>query len=166
MKKDPLQHSTFCILHSTFYTSRMLRNAALLLLISLCLPAAAQIQVTHVVWKDGPPTLPKGTKVAVLEGDSKQPGIFTMRLKIPAGTRIQPHWHPRPERVTVLSGAAEVGFGDVFDRKTTTHFGPGGFYVNPPQSHHYLYFPRDTVLQLTCEGPWEQIGRASCRERV
>jgi quercetin dioxygenase-like cupin family protein len=137
----------------------MTHRFTLLLLLALPLLAAPPppdaIQVTGVVWKAGPPTLPKGTKVAVLEGDPKQGGMFTMRLKIPAGTRLQPHWHPRPERVTVLSGLAEVGFGDTFDRRSTKHFGAGSFYVNPPKSHHYLYFPRETVLQLTCEGPWE-----------
>lgn len=138
----------------------MIRCAAFLLALTLPFAAAfaqpaGAIQVTKVTWTDAPPTLPKGAKVAVLEGSPREAGVFTMRIKVPAGTRIEPHWHPRPERVTVLSGRAEVGFGDVFDRKGMKRFDAGGFYVNPPQLHHYLYFPRDTVLQLTCEGPWE-----------
>lgn len=118
-------------------------------------PPPGTIQVTHVVWKNGPPTLPKGSKVAVLEGDPKAAGIFTMRLRVPAGSRVEPHTHPRAERVTILSGEARVGFGDTFQRKGMTAFHAGDFYVNPPESHHYVYFPQTTVLQITGEGPWE-----------
>ena len=93
--------------------------------------------------------MPKGTKIAVLEGDTKQPGMFTVRLRVPAGSVIAPHTHPRPERVTVLSGKLTVSIGG----KETT-FGPGGFYVNPPNEPHSLSFEEESVLQLTCEGPW------------
>ena len=113
------------------------------------------IQVTHVDWKDAPPTLPKGAKVAVLEGDPKTTGIFTMRIQMPAGARVEPHTHPRAERVTILSGEAQVGFGDTFDLKNMTAFHAGDFYVNPPESHHYVFFAQDTVVQITGEGPWE-----------
>lgn len=111
--------------------------------------------MTHVVWKAGPPNLPKGTEVAVLEGDPKMPGMFTMRLRVPAGSKVAPHWHPRPERVTILSGEVRVGFGDHSDAKPLTTYGPGGFYVNPPMSHHFVLFPRTSVIQITGEGPWE-----------
>ena len=67
-------------------------------------PPVGTIQVTNVVWTAAPPNMPKGTLIAVLEGDPKKPGMFTIRVKMPAGTRIPPHWHPRQERVTVLSG--------------------------------------------------------------
>ena len=115
---------------------------------------AAAIQITAPVWKDAPPTMPPGTKIAVLEGDTKQPGIFTVRLKVPAGSVIEPHTHPRPERVTVLSGKLLVGFGTTTDETKGTTFTTGGFYVNPPNEPHYVFFLEDTVLQLTCEGPW------------
>jgi hypothetical protein len=57
--------------------------------------------------------------------------------------------------VTVLWGEARVGFGDKLDVKKAKVFPAGSYYVNPPDSHHYLYFPRTTVLQMTGEGPWE-----------
>jgi mannose-6-phosphate isomerase-like protein (cupin superfamily) len=128
---------------------------ALLALAAAPPPDVIQVNSTKIVWKDGPPTLPKGTKVAVLEGDPKQPGMFTMRLRVPAGSKVMPHWHPRPERVTILSGKVAVGFGDKWDDKELRRFGPGDFYVNPPESHHYVFFPRTSVIQITGEGPWE-----------
>lgn len=114
---------------------------------------AAALQVTEPVWKDAPPTMPPGTKIAVLEGDTKQPGIFTVRLKMPAGATVPPHTHPRPERVTVLSGKVRVGFGTTVTKDGTT-FPAGGFYVNPPNEPHFVVVEEDAVLQLTCEGPW------------
>ena len=121
----------------------------------LILLFATAIQVQQPVWKDAPASMPKGTKIAVLEGSPQQPGLFTIRLKVPAGSKILPHTHPRPERVTVLSGRVLVGFGSTFDRTKGTTFRKGGFYVNPPGEPHYLYIAEETVLQLTCEGPWE-----------
>jgi quercetin dioxygenase-like cupin family protein len=99
--------------------------------------------------------MPAGTKLMVLEGNPAAEGFFTVRLKIPAGTVLPPHWHPRHERVTVLSGSIRVGFGDVIAEPATTTFKAGSFYVNPPESHHYVIFPEETVMQLTGVGPWE-----------
>jgi len=108
-----------------------------------------------MVWTDGPSTLPPGSKVAVLEGSPKAEGMFTMRLRIPAGSAIPPHWHPRQERVTVLSGAIDLGFGSVANAGKTRRYAAGSFYVNPPRVMHFLFFPEATEMQLTGVGPWE-----------
>ena len=47
---------------------------------------------------------------------SKQEGMFTMRLRVPADSGLDVHWHPRDERVTILSGLVRVGFGEVLGR--------------------------------------------------
>ena len=57
----------------------------------------------NLTWVDGPVSLPKGAKVAMLEGDMKS-GPFTIRAKIPANYKIPPHFHPGVEHVTVISG--------------------------------------------------------------
>lgn len=120
-------------------------------------PPKGTIQVfpADVQWVDGPPTLLAGTKVAVLEGDPKKEGMFTMRLKVPAGSVVRPHTHPREERVTVLSGAAFVGFGEEMDRTQAKKFPAGSFYVNPARTPHYVFFEEETVVQITGIGPWE-----------
>lgn len=112
-------------------------------------PAEAQ------AWKPGPPAMPAGTQIQVLEGDPKSAGMFTLRLKVPADRRIAPHWHPQPERVTVLSGAALVGFGERRDAAELRRFGAGSFYVNPPNVPHFVEFTEETVVQITGQGPWE-----------
>jgi quercetin dioxygenase-like cupin family protein len=119
--------------------------ALLLLLATTMTPAPeAPIAFTEdaIGWKDGPPSLPAGSKVAVLEGDPRADGMFTMRVRVPAGAKLAPHWHPRHERVTILSGAVELGFGSTADQSKTRRYGPGSFYVNPPRAMHYLFFPK------------------------
>jgi quercetin dioxygenase-like cupin family protein len=108
-----------------------------------------------MVWTDGPPTLPGGSKMAVIEGSPKSDGMFTMRVRIPAGSAIPPHWHPRQERVTVLSGAVDLGFGSVANAGNTKRYRAGSFYVNPPRVMHFLFFPEATEMQMTGIGPWE-----------
>ena len=110
----------------------------------------AALQVVSPTWNEAPSSMPKGTRMAVLEGSPAQAGLFTIRLQVPAGAAIARHTHPRPERVTVLSGKVTVSIGG----KETT-FGAGGFYVNPPNEPHSLTVAEETVLQLTCEGPWQ-----------
>ena len=51
----------------------------------------------EVAWKAGPESLAPGAKVAILEGDPSKEGFFTMRLLLPDGYRVAPHWHPRVE---------------------------------------------------------------------
>jgi quercetin dioxygenase-like cupin family protein len=120
------------------------------------LPAGTiQLHAGQLPWASGSPAMPPGTQIAVLEGNPAQPGMFTLRIKVPAGSRIAPHWHPRDERVTVIAGTVAVGFGDVVDEAQVTRFGAGGFYVNPARSHHYVLFPEEAVVQVTGEGPWE-----------
>ena len=36
-------------------------------------------------WKEGPPSLPPGAKIAVLEGDPSKEGPFVFRIKAPDG---------------------------------------------------------------------------------
>jgi quercetin dioxygenase-like cupin family protein len=131
--------------------------AALLAATTLAAPPPETIQVDaqSIVWNPGSAKLPKGTKVAVLEGNPTKAGMFTMRLEVPAGSKIAPHWHPRPERVTILSGQVEVGFGDTWDDTALRAFHAGDFYVNPPNSHHFVLFAKTSVVQITGDGPWE-----------
>jgi quercetin dioxygenase-like cupin family protein len=110
---------------------------------------AIALQVQSPVWGPAPPSMPKGTQMAVLEGDPKTAGMFTIRLKVPAGITLPKHTHPRAERVTILSGSVRVHIND----KDTT-FTTGAFYVNPPGEPHTVTFVEETVMQLTCEGPW------------
>src|SRR5881394_4106939 len=70
-----------------------------------------------IKWQPGPPSLPKGAMMAVLEGDPTKAGPFVFRVKLPDGYRVPPHTHPKIERVTVIAGTFFIGQGDRFDPK-------------------------------------------------
>jgi hypothetical protein len=119
-------------------------------------PGTIQIRSHEILWKDvagGP--LPSGAKVAVLEGNPKQEGMFTQRLFLPPGTVLMPHWHPREERVTVLDGCVYVAFGDSLDWTKGHVFEGGSFYLNPPKQNHYVWTIEGAWVQITGMGPWE-----------
>lgn len=118
-------------------------------------PGTVQFWPEQVAWSAASPAMPAGTQIAVIEGDPQAKKWFTIRLKVPAGAVIRPHSHPRDERVTVLSGAVAVGFGEAVDEAAVARFGPGAFYVNPANRPHYVLFGEDSVVQITGVGPWE-----------
>lgn len=107
-------------------------------------------------WIEGPPSIPR-SRMTVLEGNPKTPGaIYSVRVSVPAGTKLAPHTHPQDERVTVLEGSAIVGFGDVAGDKGT-RFKAGDYYVNPAGMSHFVSFDEATTLQMTGIGPWESV---------
>jgi hypothetical protein len=99
-------------------------------------------------------TLPPGALVTVLEGDPSAEGFFTMRIKMPDGYRVPPHWHSRQERVTVLSGVLNLGQGDRFDAAATKPLPAGTYSSMPPGMTHFGWMSGETVLQLSTLGPW------------
>ena len=107
-----------------------------------------------IKWQDGPPSLPKGAKIAVLEGDPAREGPFVFRVKVPDGYRVPPHTHPKTERATVLSGTLHIGMGDKFDEKATKALPPGAYGHWPAGMKHFVWAEGETVLQFHGMGPW------------
>lgn len=105
-------------------------------------------------WRDGPGSLEPGARFAVLEGDPSAEGVFTLRIRMPDGYRISPHWHPNVERVTVLSGTFRLGSGETFDAANTAALGAGSYTSMPPGMRHFAVTEGETVVQLTSIGPW------------
>ena len=96
-----------------------------------------------------PAFLNPGAQLAVLEGDpGASTGDFTVRLKMPAGYRVAPHWHPYRENVTVISGNFKVGMGDTFDESKMATFGAGSFAFLDPSMHHYAMADGPVVVQV------------------
>lgn len=92
----------------------------------------------NIPWGPAPPFLAPGAELAVLEGNpAASSGDYTVRLKMPDGYRISPHWHPLRENVTVISGTFKLGMGDIFDKNKMTAFTAGSFAFLDPDMHHY-----------------------------
>ena len=101
------------------------------------------------------PTLPQGVKVAVIEGNPNEAGVFTMRLSFPAGSRVEPHFHPAVEHGTILSGAVSIGIGEVFASEKLKRMPVGSFMVIPAGSPHFGIVEEDTIIQAHGIGPWQ-----------
>lgn len=108
----------------------------------------------NLTWKEGPASLPKGVKSAVVEGDPTKAGPFTMRLSLPANYKISPHWHPAIEHITVLSGSFYMGLGEVFDEAKATKLPVGGFAVMAIGTRHFAFTKEESTVQLHGVGPW------------
>jgi quercetin dioxygenase-like cupin family protein len=108
-----------------------------------------------IEWREGPGSLEAGMQFAVLEGNPSEPGVFTLRIKMPDGSHISPHSHPGVERVTVISGVFRLGSGDELDPENTTPLEAGSYTSMPPGMRHFAIAEGETIIQLTSVGPWQ-----------
>ena len=120
-----------------------------------------QAAMDHVImsaknlkWMDAPDGLPKGAKLSVLAGDPGAATLFTVRLQVPAGYKVMPHFHPTDENITVISGEFGIGSGDKFDTKGPT-LGAGDFTSMPAQMHHFAWTKKGAVIQIHGMGPFQ-----------
>ncbi|MCG2575894.1 cupin domain-containing protein [Dechloromonas sp. XY25] len=101
------------------------------------------------------PALPKGAKVAVLVGDPSKAETFVALIKFPPHYKVQPHTHPFPELITIVSGSLGNGMGDKFDAKKGEVLKAGTSFALPAKHAHYVWTAdQPTVLQLVASGPW------------
>ena len=114
-----------------------------------------QICESELTWSDTKPPMLPGAKMAIVEGNPKTEGHFTIRVKFPPYYKIPPHIHPVDERTTVLKGAISIGFGDVLDTLNAKKITEGCFYLNPAGIHHYAFTSgEETEIQISTNGPW------------
>jgi len=96
-----------------------------------------------------PAFVPPGAQLAVLEGDpTASSGDYTVRLKMPAGYKIAPHWHPRRENVTVISGTFKLGMGDHFKEESMATYPAGSFAYLDPNMHHFAMAESEAIVQI------------------
>jgi hypothetical protein len=103
----------------------------------------------QIKWGPPPPFVAPGATLAVIEGNPMaSTGDFTVRLKMPDGYKIAPHWHPKRENVTVISGTFKVGMGDKFDEAKMMDFPAGSFAYLDPDMHHYAMASGEVIVQV------------------
>lgn len=118
-------------------------------------PAAPVVHAgTDLKWGPVPPVLPAGAQIAVLQGNPFGDGVYTLRLKMPNGYVVPPHFHPTDEMVTVVSGTLLFAHGDSVNRETATVLHDGGFVTAPASMHHYVVARGATVVQVHGVGPF------------
>jgi hypothetical protein len=122
---------------------------------------AQEGKATHVLvapadvkWGEPPPVLAKGAMFAVVSGDPGRAGPFTIRLRMPSGYKIAPHWHPNDEHVTVLSGTFALGMGEKFDQAAVKDLPAGGYELLPAEMRHFAMAKTATIVQVHGTGPF------------
>jgi hypothetical protein len=115
---------------------------------------ATSVNAAEVKFGPAPPDLPKGAELAVLHGDPGKPHPFTIRLKMPAGYKIPPHWHTKDEQLTILSGTFILHMGDTMDAPAS-NLTAGGYHFLPGKMHHAAETKGETILQLDGVGPFD-----------
>ena len=78
-----------------------------------------------------------------------------LRLKIAAGTRVPPHWHPVDEHLTVMSGTFYMGTGERFDESTATALTAGTYTMMPKDARHFGWTGSETIVQIHGVGPFK-----------
>ena len=138
--------------------ARFLLAAAAACLASITATAAqAQVNASDLKWAPAPPGLPAGAQLAVLSGDPGKAGLFTARIKFPAGYTVPPHHHPADEMVTVIEGDFALGMGDKFDREAMTLMKPGGYALAAKTMNHYVTSASGGIVQITSMGPFQIV---------
>jgi quercetin dioxygenase-like cupin family protein len=114
------------------------------------------VRPDEVRWGPPPPSLPPGCQVAVVVGDPRKAGVpYVMRVKLPDGYKVPPHWHPVDENVTVLRGTFLMGRGERLDPSAMEELPAGSFVHMPKGMRHYAMAQGETVIQTHGIGPFE-----------
>ena len=116
---------------------------------------ASIVHAKDIQWTPAPGSLPHGAQIAVLHGDPGKDGPFVMRLMVPKGYKIPPHWHAQDEQLTVISGTLYLGAGDRYDPAIARGLAAGGFHFLPARTRHFAYAKTPTIVQLTGNGPFD-----------
>ena len=97
---------------------------------------------------------PPEARLAVVVGDPSEPGLYVIRVRLPAGVKLMPHKHPEDRVYTVLSGVFYIGLGEEFDESRLTAYDEGTVIVLPGgQAHFHWARTGEYVTQVTAIGP-------------
>ena len=116
-------------------------------------PSPVTITADEMKWSpQGALALP-GMEQVSLVGDPSKPGPYTIRLKFPAGYKLEPHTHPDSREVTILSGTWYRGYSEKYDPALLKALPAGGFYTEPANLPHFIEVREAVVIQISGVGP-------------
>ena len=120
-------------------------------------PTASHVMLNaaDLKWGAPPPVFEQNATFTVVSGDPSKPGLYVVRLKMPAGYKIAPHWHPTDEHVTVLSGTFALGMGDKFDTAVMKDLPQDGYALLPAEMRHFAMAKTEATVQVHGVGPFQ-----------
>lgn len=113
------------------------------------------VQPDSIKWSAAPPGLPPGAQAAVLKGDPTKAVPYVIRVKMPDGYKVPPHWHSTAENVTVIMGTLMIGKGEKFSAKDCEALPVGSFMSMPREMRHFAWAKGETILQVHGIGPFD-----------
>jgi quercetin dioxygenase-like cupin family protein len=97
---------------------------------------------------------PPSAQLAVVVGRPSEPGPYVVRVKLPAGLKLMPHWHHEDRVYTVISGIFYIGLGERFEAADLEAYPPGAVVVLPGGTRHFHWAKSgEYVTQVTATGP-------------
>jgi hypothetical protein len=97
---------------------------------------------------------PPSVRLAIVVGHPTEPGPYLIRVKVPSGVKLMPHWHQEDRIYTVISGIFYIGLGDQFDGEKLGAYPPGAVIVLPGGTPHFHWAKSgEYVTQVTAIGP-------------
>ena len=97
-----------------------------------------------------------GRSVAVY-GNSREPGLYVVRITFGPGQGSRPHFHNEARLITVVKGTWWVSTGaasDVYDPDSMRSVEAGSFIYEPPNGHHYdMAKDEEVTVQIMGIGP-------------
>ena len=97
-----------------------------------------------------------GRSVAVY-GNSREPGLYVVRITFPPGRGSRPHFHDQARLITVIKGTWWVSTGaeaDVYAPDNMRSVEAGSFIYEPPYGHHYdMAKDEEVTVQIMGIGP-------------
>jgi len=132
---------------------------ARVLALSVALSLVSSVAIMHaqkaaLQWGPAPASLPPGARMAIVSGNPGKTGPFTLRLSLPSGFEVPPHFHPVDEHQTLISGRIGHGMGDTVDVKSVKWLRPGQSITLPANAHHYVRTRGRTLVEVSAVGPF------------
>jgi quercetin dioxygenase-like cupin family protein len=95
-----------------------------------------------------------GMETTVLEGDPQKEGFYVMRVKIPKGMKLLPHFHPEDRTAVILSGTFYYSYGEKFDESKLHEMPTGTFFTEPSKQPHFAWAKAgEVIIHVTGVGP-------------
>jgi quercetin dioxygenase-like cupin family protein len=107
----------------------------------------------NIEWKPFA-AFPSEARLAVLVGQPTEQGPYTIRVKVPRGTKLMPHRHAEDRIYTVISGVFYIGLGNHFDADKLEAYPPGAVIILPGNTFHFHWAKSgEYITQVTAIGP-------------
>ena len=99
-----------------------------------------------------------GIRTTVIAGDPTKDGPYTIRLNVPANTKIQAHTHRDNRTAIVISGTWYFGYGQLATPTDEKALPAGSFYTEPGGVAHFAETRADpVVVYISGSGPTDTV---------